>query len=549
MIDSISDEGGGGRRRRRGSDALPGVDRLPPHSVEAEQGVLGCILWTPACLDDVRPVLNAEDVFYDLRHKTIFDVLVKSSEARKPIDLITVQQALKDDNMLEQVGGITYLSSLQDAVPSSANVSYYVEIVKEKWTARRLIRTCSDAVARIYEGTEENSVPLVLAATEQEILAIGSTSVKSAAVHVKELVKLAIDRVEERFQRGRQFKEGPQTGLRFVDNIVPGFAPGQLIVLAGRPGDGKSCLAMQIAEHAALIEAVGVGVWSLEMTGVSMVERQLFSMGGANLTKMRNGFLIQADVPKLINAAGKLCKGNLWIESASRMCIEDLEVKARRMVRKHGVKLLIVDYLQLLFLRARGRMERVEEMGQVSMRLKALAMELQVPIIACTQMNRNIETAEKSRRPLLSDIRESGQIEQDADVVGILWKPKVKDPEDANGPDMRWMKRLEGVPKEWLSCDFEGSEIKWMRHFRRVNLFIAKQREGRSDVDANLVFVRDWCRFLDPWQPGPGDELPAEDTEPEASQQRCPTGEQEEPTQEELSEASRQRCPTGEELV
>jgi replicative DNA helicase len=485
------------------------ADRLPPHSTEAEQGVLGCILWNPAVLDDIRADLEAEDVFYDLRHKMIYDALGALHDAKKPVEIISLQQSLKDAGKLEEVGGLAYLSSLMDLVPSAGNVSYYAEVVKEKWLARRLLRVCAESAARIYSA--EGSVQTILDEHERDILAIGNTAVKSAAVHVKELTRQALDRMEERFRRGRQYKDGPQTGLRYLDNIIPGFAPGQFVVVAGRPGDGKSCMVMQIAEHAALQEGHGVAVFSLEMTGISMVERQLFSLGRANLEKMRNGFLIQGDVPRLIAAAGKLSKGNLWIESTARMAIEDLEVKARRMVRKHGVKLIIVDYVQLLFLRTRGnRMDRVEEMGQVSMRLKALAMELGVPVVACAQMNRNIETSEKKRRPMLSDLRECGQIEQDADIVIFLWRPKIADPEDAESDDMQWLRKLTGVPREWCSCEYNGPEIEWQKHFRRMNAFIAKQREGRSDVDASLVFVREWCRFLDPWQPRPGDEPPAE---------------------------------------
>lgn len=501
-------------------DGTP-VDRLPPHSAEAEQGVLGSILWNPAVLDDIRADLAAEDVFYDLRHKTIYDALGALHDAKKPVEIISLQQTLKDAAQLDEVGGLAYLSALMDVVPGAGNVSYYVEVVKEKWLARRLLRLCAESAARLY-GTE-GSVQEVLDEHERDILAIGNTAVKSCAVHVKELTRQALDRMEERFRRGRQYKEGPQTGLRYLDNIIPGFAPGQFVVVAGRPGDGKSCVVMQIAEHASLTEGHGVAVFSLEMTGVSMIERQLFSLGNANLTKMRNGFLIQEDVPKLINAAGKLSKGNLWIESTARMAIEDLEVKARRMVRKHGVKLIIVDYVQLLFLRTRsGRMDRVEEMGQVSMRLKALAMELQVPVVACAQMNRNIETSEKKRRPMLSDLRECGQIEQDADIVIFLWRPKIGDPEDAESDDMQWLRKLTGVPREWCSCDYDGPEIKWTKHFRRMNAFVAKQREGRSDVDASLVFVRDWCRFLDPWQPKPGEEppdVPPPMPEPESQQE------------------------------
>lgn len=507
-----------GMKRARQRDEGAGSDRLPPCAPEAEQGVLGSILWNAAVLDDIRAELAAEDVFYDLRHRAIYEALGALHDAKKPVEIISLQQTLKDAGRLDEVGGVAYLSSLLDVVPGAGNVSYYVEVVREKWLARRLLRLCAESTARIYNA--EAGVQVVLDEHERDVLAIGNTAVKSSAVHVKELTRLALDRMEERFKRGRQYKDGPQTGLRYLDNIIPGFAPGQFVVVAGRPGDGKSCVVMQIAEHAALQEGHGVAVFSLEMTGVSMIERQLFSLGKANLTKMRNGFLVQEDVPKLIGAAGKLCRGNLWIESTARMAIEDLEVKARRMVRKHGVKLIIVDYVQLLFLRTRGgRMDRVEEMGQVSMRLKALAMELEVPVVACAQMNRNIETSDKKRRPMLSDLRECGQIEQDADIVIFLWRPKIGDPEDAESDDMQWLRKLTGVPREWCSCDYEGPEIKWTKHFRRMNAFVAKQREGRSDVDASLVFVRDWCRFLDPWQPKPGEEptdLPTPAPEPAA---------------------------------
>jgi replicative DNA helicase len=475
MIDSVSDTAGAAadlkkarRQKPARTDARSTVDRLPPHSLEAEMGVLGCCLISPNdCVPECIKTFKTEEqaAFYDLRHQTIYSVLSEMSNAREPIDLITVQQRLKDQQLLEQVGGIPYLSQLQDAVPSAANLSYYLGIVREKHLLRRMIQTCTGVVGRIYDY--EGDVDALLDEVETSVLRVNESRAQSEIASVKVLVNKALVTIENFFNRKGELS-GMSTGFADMDKMTDGLHGGEMIVIAARPSMGKTSLAMNIAEHIALELKHPVGVFSLEMSSESLVLRMLCSIARVNMRSIRDGFMSESDFPKLMSASGRLAGAPLYIDDTAGLSIVELRARARRMHQQHGIKLFVIDYLQLLNSTARRSQDnRQQEIADISSGVKALAKELKVPVIVLSQLNRELEK-DKSRKPRLSDLRESGSIEQDADLVGLLYKPNAGDDEDGAAPD-----ESIGVP---------------------VNFLIAKQRNGPTG-DVNLTFLKPYTRF------------------------------------------------------
>ncbi len=473
MIDSVGSEAGGAppdlkksRRHKSAAVDLSKVDRLPPHSLEAEQGVLGCMLLSPnecvgLCLEKFK---GGSEVFYDLRHQHLFELLVAMYDQKAPIDLITVQQRLKDKQQLDTIGGIAYLSALLDAVPSAANLSYYADIVREKSLLRKMIRTCTEVVGRVHEY--EGEVDALLDEVERDVLRISEERVEASTLTIKELVHGAINKIED-FHARQGMLTGVATGFPDLDKLTSGLHGGEMIVIAARPSMGKTSLAMNIAEHVVLEERLPVGVFSLEMTAESLVLRMLCSRSRVNLRSIREGFLAERDFPKLTGAAGKLSLAPLYIDDSPGLSILQLRAKARRMWQQHGVKLFVIDYLQLLNSTSRRAENRQQEIADISNGVKALAKELKVPIIVLSQLNRELEK-DKNRKPRLSDLRESGAIEQDADLVALLYKPSSGEDEDGGAREEQ-----DAVP---------------------VNLLIAKQRNGPTG-DVNLTFLKSYTRF------------------------------------------------------
>ncbi len=454
-------------RRAPGADVVK-VDRLPPHSVQAEQGVLGCALLSPndclgICLEKLP---RAEGVFYDLRHQTLFEVLVEMYDAKTPIDLITVQQKLKDRGQLDSIGGVEYLGALQDGVPSAANLGYYLEIVREKQLLRKMITTCTEAVGRAYDY--EGELDSLLDEVERDVLRISEERVEKTSRSMKSLVNEAIGTIEK-YHQGQGILTGIPTGFSDLDKMTSGLHGGEMIVLAARPSMGKTSLAMNVVEHVVLEEKLPVGVFSLEMTAESLVLRMLCSRARVNLQSVRDGFLAERDFPRLTGAAGKMAGAPLFIDDTAGLSILQLRAKARRMHQQYGVKLFVIDYLQLLHSTARKAENRQQEIADISNGVKALAKELKVPVIVLSQLNRDMER-DKNRKPRLSDLRESGSIEQDADVVALLYRPSSGDEED-------------GPPRE----DQPNDAVP-------VNLLIAKQRNGPTG-EVSLVFLKGFTRF------------------------------------------------------
>jgi replicative DNA helicase len=458
------------RRRKSSPDPLPMPqvgDRLPPHSIEAEQGVLGCVLLSPndcmgVCIEKFR---RGSEVFYDMRHQALFDVLAEMYDKKELIDPIVLQQYLRDRNQLEALGGMPYIAGLMNCVPSAASLEYYIEIVREKYVLRKMIQTCTGAVAKVYD--HQGEVDGLLDEVERDVLQIAEERVSVGTKTIKDLVHHAINTIEDYHTRAGALT-GLGTGFPDLDKMTSGMHGGEMIVIAARPSMGKTSLAMNIAEHVAIDEKQPVGVFSLEMTAESLVLRMLCSRSRVNLRNIRDGFLAERDFPKLTGAAGKLANAPLFIDDSAGLSILQLRAKARRMYQQHGIKLFVIDYLQLLNASSQKIENRQQEIAQISNGLKALAKELDVPVIVLAQLNRELEK-DKNRKPRLSDLRESGAIEQDADLVGLLYKPDAEKAEDDDGAPSD----IEAVP---------------------VNLLIAKQRNGPTG-DVHMTFLKSYTRY------------------------------------------------------
>ncbi|HEY3931959.1 MAG TPA: replicative DNA helicase [Verrucomicrobiae bacterium] len=444
------------------------LDRLPPHSPEAEMGVLGCALLSPnECLGECIEKLkdSGAEFFYDLRHQTIYEMLAEMFNTRQAIDVITVQQKLKDKQLLEQIGGIAYLSQLQDSVPSAANLSYYLEIVREKFLLRKMIQTCTEVVGRVYDY--EGEVDALMDEVERDVLRISESRAQGAVMGTKDLVNKAISTIENFFSR-KGTLTGLATGYADLDRMTDGLHGSEMIVIAARPSMGKTSLAMNIVENVVLEQKLPCAVFSLEMSAEALILRMMCSIARVNLRSIREGFMSESDFPKLTSAAGRLANSKLFIDDSAGLSILQLRARARRLAQQHDIKLFVVDYLQLLHSTARRSQEnRQQEISDISSGIKALAKELKVPVLVLSQLNRELER-DKNRKPRLSDLRESGAIEQDADLVGLLYKPNAGDDEDGAATE-----EADGLP---------------------VNLLIAKQRNGPTG-DINLTFLKNYTRF------------------------------------------------------
>lgn len=495
MIDDLGNENASLQadlRRRPRKKPAPKVDptrleRTPPHSLEAEQGVLGCLLLAPRegvgrCLERFS---RGAEVFYDPRHQIIFETVVELCDANQPADLVTIGQRLRDKKALESVGGYPYLQSLLEAVPSAANLDYYADIVRQKYLLRRVLTTCAEISARVYEEQEDPEG--LLDAAEGQFLSISQERAEHTRAELPALVSRVVKQIEERIQNPGQMP-GLATGFRDYDRRTGGLQRGEMVVIAARPSMGKTSMAMNIVEHVAVTLGKPVGVFSLEMTGEQLVLRMICSRARVDQHKVRSGMLTEEELQRILAATGELNKAPVHIDDTAGLSIRQLRGRARRLWQQHHIELFVIDYLQLLNSSTgrRGDTNRQQEIAEISSGIKSLAKELDVPIIVLSQLNRDVER-EKGRKPRLSDLRESGAIEQDADVVGLLYRADPDNPNRAAGQDDEEAQRLaEAIP---------------------VNLLIAKQRNGPTG-DVHLTLFRAYTRFEDAALYSP-DDVPA----------------------------------------
>jgi len=433
--------------------------RMPPHSQEAEQSVLGGLMLDNSCWEELADVLVEED-FYHKENRLIFRALNALGEQNSPMDVVTVSEYLAALNLLEEAGGLAYLGMLARETPSVANIRAYANIVRKRSLLRRLIEVAGQIADSAYnpEGREPNEL---VEQAERSIFEIAERGKRSSQsfVSIRQLLTDAVDRIDSLFHSDSALT-GLSTGLTEFDNKTAGLQNGDLIIIAGRPSMGKTSFAMNIAEHVAIRDKVPTAVFSMEMPGEQLAMRMISSLGRIDQAKVRTGRLDDEDWPRITSAAALMSEAPMFIDDAPALSPTEIRARARRLKRKHGLGLIVVDYLQLM--QVHGYSEnRTNEISEISRGLKALAKELQVPVIALSQLNRNLEQR-PNKRPVMSDLRESGGIEQDADLIVFIYRDEVYNPE---------------------SNDKGTAEI-----------IIAKQRNGPTGM-VRLTFLGQYTRF------------------------------------------------------
>ncbi|MFH1878615.1 MAG: replicative DNA helicase, partial [Candidatus Omnitrophota bacterium] len=396
-------------------------------SLEAEVAVLGSMLLDKEAIAKAIEQIE-EYAFYSDANRNIFQAVVELFDNNEAVDMVTLIEALKKKNLLEKVGGVTYVTQLANSIPTSANVDHYIRIVREKYLLRSLINTATQIVADSFDATSE--VENILDRAEKQIFDITSNKKREMRVaHMKEIIKESIETIDRLYQRKENIT-GIPTGFHDLDAMMAGLQKSDFIVLAGRPSMGKSALAISMLEYAGVVEKVPCAYFSLEMSKDQLAQRMLCSLAGVNAHKVRTGFFSQSDWPKLVTAAGKLSESLIYIDDTPGITAIEVRAKARRLKARHDIQLLIIDYLQLMT--GGGKIEnRQQEISDISRSMKALARELDIPIVALSQLSRAVEQR-ADHRPMLSDLRESGAIEQDADVVMLLLREEYYNPTEDN---------------------------------------------------------------------------------------------------------------------
>ncbi|MDH5562076.1 MAG: replicative DNA helicase [Nitrospirota bacterium] len=397
--------------------------RVPPQNLEAEQSVLGAILLDNTALNRSMEFLSEED-FYRTANQMVYRSMVGLSERNQPVDQITLTDYLRGTGELDQVGGSSYIAELTQMVPSAANIRYHCQIVREKSLLRGLLRTATDVVMKGYEGTTKTDELMEFA--EREIFRLAQGHLGGTFVPVSSIIQDSVEIVDRLYSRQEKIT-GVPTGFTDLDNLLAGLQPSDLIIVAGRPSMGKTSLALGMAEQAALKGNAVVGIFSLEMSRAQLVLRMLSSQAHLDSHAVRTGQLKGSDWVALTEAAGRLEQAKIFIDDSGNLTVQQMRGKARRLKSEHGLDLLVIDYLQLMDGKSSSE-SRQQEISDISRALKALAKELDIPVVALSQLSRAVENR-TDKRPMLSDLRESGAIEQDADVVMFIYRDEVYNPD------------------------------------------------------------------------------------------------------------------------
>ena len=434
------------------------MDRVPPHNHEAEQSVIGAIFLEPQALITASEILIPED-FYRTAHQKIFQTMLTLSDQGKAIDVVTIAEELSSKKEIEDVGGLAYISELANAVPTAANIVHYAKIVEEKALLRRLIRVATKIVEDGYAGDDE--VEVLLSEAEKSVLEVSKRKNAGDFKHVKDVLVETFDNIEQLVNRDGDIT-GIATGFTDLDRMTAGFQRNDLIIVAARPSVGKTAFALNVAQSIAVKERENVAIFSLEMGAEQLVMRMLCAEGNIDAQILRTGQLQDADWEKLMMAMGSLSNAGIFIDDTPGVRINEIRAKCRRLKQEHGLGMILIDYLQLIQGSGRPGENRQQEVSEISRSLKGLARELQVPVIALSQLSRGVEQRQ-DKRPMMSDLRESGSIEQDADIVAFLYRDDYYDKE---------------------------SESKNM-----IEIIIAKQRNGPTGT-VTLAFRKEYNKFL-----------------------------------------------------
>lgn len=431
------------------------LEKIPPQNLEAEMAVLGSMLIDQESIAVAIESID-KDSFYKGAHKKIFEAITELYNANKAVDLITLTDELKRKESLDAVGGVSFLTSLVNSVPTTANISHYVAIVKEKSILRNLISNSTKIVSLCYDS--DSNINELVDTAEKLIFEVRDHRSRSSYQHLKEIIKDSIERIDMLYQQ-KTHVTGVATGFVDFDIQTAGLQPSDLIIIAGRPSMGKSAFALGLAEYAGVVSKLPVAIFSLEMSKDQLVQRMLCSHAKVDAHKVRTGYLATSDWPRLTAAAGKLSESPIFIDDTPAISVMELRAKARRLKMHHDIQLIILDYLQLM--RGSNTESRQQEISEISRSLKALARELNAPIVAISQLSRAVESR-TDHRPQLSDLRESGAIEQDADVVVLILREEYYNPTPDN----------QGI----------------------AEIITAKQRNGPVG-STKLTFIKEYTRF------------------------------------------------------
>lgn len=437
-------------------------DYLPPQNIEAEQAVLGSVFRAPDVLIEALEHIQSQD-FYRRSHQLIFQTMVDLNDKNEPIDALAVSNELENKNQLEDVGGRQYLAELATNVPSSAHISYYAKIVEEKALLRRLIQTSQGIIEKSYEASED--VADILDRAESSILEVSEKKNQSGFTHISDVLHANMDHIDYLYHNDEEIT-GLSSGYHAIDEMTAGLHPDELIILAARPGVGKTAFALNIAQNIGTKTDETIALFSLEMGAPQLVNRMLCAEGTIDANNLRTGNLSEEEWKKLVVAMGSLASANIFIDDTPGIRTSEIRAKCRRLKQEQGgnLGLVIIDYLQLI--EGSNRESRQQEVSEISRQLKKLAKELNVPVIALSQLSRGVEQRQ-DKRPILSDLRESGSIEQDADIVSFLYR------EDYYSRD--------GDEEEQVDDNI-------------VEVIIEKNRSGPRGT-AQLLFIKEYNKF------------------------------------------------------